>query len=71
MNVYREETGDNSPPITIGGGTYAKVIPGGVAFGPVRPGAVETAHQADEFISVEDLLLLVKIYAKALYALAQ
>lgn len=71
LKVYREETGDNSPPITIGGGTYAKVIPGGVAFGPVRPGALETAHQADEFISVEDLLLLVKIYAKALYALAQ
>ena len=71
LEVYREETGDNSPPIAIGGGTYAKVIPGGVAYGPVMPGAVETAHQADEFISIEDLLLLVKIYARALFSLAQ
>ena len=71
LQVYREETGDDSPPIAIGGGTYAKVIPGGVAYGPVMPGAVETAHQADEFISIDDLLLLVKIYARALFALAQ
>ncbi|HOQ03239.1 MAG TPA: dipeptidase PepV [Bacillota bacterium] len=71
LQIYREETGDYSPPIAIGGGTYAKVIPGGVAYGPVRPGTPETAHQADEFISIEDLLLLVKIYARAMLALAQ
>lgn len=71
LKVYREETGDCSPPITIGGGTYAKVIPGGVAYGPVMPGAPETAHQADEFISIDDLLLLVKIYARAMYELAR
>ena len=47
------------------------MIPGGVAYGPVRPGTPETAHQADEFISIEDLLLLVKIYARAMLALAQ
>lgn len=70
LRIYREETGDNSPPMAIGGGTYAKVIPGGVAYGPVRPGAEETAHQADERIAVDELLFLVRIYARALYALA-
>ncbi|HHY76282.1 MAG TPA: Sapep family Mn(2+)-dependent dipeptidase [Firmicutes bacterium] len=70
LRIYREETGDNSPPMAIGGGTYAKVIPGGVAYGPVRPGEVETAHQADERISVDELMFLVKIYARALFALA-
>lgn len=71
LQIYREETGDSLPPIAIGGGTYAKVIPGGVAYGPARPGDVEVVHQADEFISIDNLLLLVKIYARALYALAQ
>lgn len=70
LNVYREETGDNSPPMAIGGGTYAKVIPGGVAFGPVRPGVPETAHQADERLPVDDILFQVRIYARALFALA-
>lgn len=70
LRVYREETGDFSPPIAIGGGTYAKVIPGGVAFGPVRPGTPETAHQADEFLTIEDLVFQVRVYARALFALA-
>jgi succinyl-diaminopimelate desuccinylase len=71
LKIYREETGDlSSPPIAIGGGTYAKVIPGGVAFGPSKPGAPELAHQADERIALDDLLQLVRIYARALFALA-
>lgn len=70
LRIYREETGDFSPPVAIGGGTYARVIPGGVAYGPVKPGREETAHQADERISVEDLMQLVRIYARALYVLA-
>ncbi len=70
LRVYREETGDTSPPIAIGGGTYARVISGGVAFGPTKPGAPELAHQADERVSVDDLLQLVRIYARSLFALA-
>lgn len=70
LRIYREETGDNSPPIAIGGGTYAKVIDGGVAYGPVRPGVAERAHQADERITVDDLVFLVRVYARALFALA-
>lgn len=70
MAVYQEMTGDNRPPISIGGGTYARAIPKAVAFGPLFPGQPELAHQKDEFIGVEDLILNAKIYAKAIIALA-
>ena len=34
LEVYRDATGDNAPPKCIGGGTYAKMLPNVVAFGP-------------------------------------
>ncbi len=70
MAVYREMTGDDSEPITIGGGTYARGIEKAVAFGPLFPGQPELAHQKDEYIGVEDLILNTKIYAKAIVAIA-
>lgn len=70
LRVYREETGDMSPPMAIGGGTYAKVIKNGVAYGPGIPGAPELAHQADERITKDDLRFMVRVYARALFALS-
>lgn len=37
LSAYREVTGDDSRPISIGGGTYAKAMPNMVAFGPNFP----------------------------------
>lgn len=72
MEVYRTQTGDkDSEPITIGGGTYARVMDNAVAFGPAFPGRKDVAHQKDEFISVEDLMKITEIYAHALYELAK
>lgn len=72
MKVYREETGDyDSEPITIGGGTYARSMENAVAFGPVFPGQKELAHQKDEFISIDHLMKLARIYTKAIYELAK
>jgi succinyl-diaminopimelate desuccinylase len=72
MDVYREQTGDkDSEPIAIGGGTYARAMENAVAFGPVFPGQKEVAHQKDEFISIEHLMKITKIYAHALYELAK
>jgi len=72
MKVYREQTGDiDSEPITIGGGTYARAMDNAVAFGPLFPGEEEVAHQRNEYISIEDLMKLTKIYAHALYELAK
>ncbi len=72
MGVYREMSGDNkSLPITIGGGTYARAMKNAVAFGPMFPGQKDVAHQKDEYISIEHLMKITKIYAKAIYELAK
>jgi len=71
MKVYREFTGDNSEPVVIGGGTYARSMENAVAFGPLFPGQPELAHQKDEYIATDDLIKITKIYANALYELAK
>ncbi len=72
MEVYRKQTGDvNSEPITIGGGTYARAMENAVAFGPMFPGQPDVVHQKDEYISIEHLMKITKIFAQALYELAK
>lgn len=68
--VYREVTGDSAPPVAIGGGTYARKIPNVVAFGPYRPGTEPPIHAPDEYIAIDELLLLARIYAYAICTLA-
>ncbi len=70
MKVYQEYTGDKSEPTTMGGGTYARAIDRAVAFGAAFPGREELAHQKDEYISIDDLILVTKIYAAAILELA-
>ena len=71
MEAYRETTGDARGPLAIGGGTYAKEMKNIVAFGPMMPGREDVAHQADEYITVSDLMLCAEVYAKAMMALAE
>lgn len=72
MEVYKEETGDeNSRPLTIGGGTYARAMKNAVAFGPMFPGQEDVVHQKNEYISIDHLMKLTRIYAKAIYALTR
>lgn len=66
LSAYREVTGDDSRPISIGGGTYAKAMPNMVAFGPNFPGHENREHMGDEYILVEDFLKLEEIYERAL-----
>lgn len=66
LSAYREVTGDESRPISIGGGTYAKAMPNMVAFGPNFPGHENREHMADEYILVDDFLKLKEIYERAL-----
>lgn len=72
LEIYRQETGDyESKPITMGGGTYARSTPKAVAYGPHFPGAEDgPAHERDERISINNLIKAAKIYALALYKLA-
>ena len=72
LDVYRAETGDARPPETMGGGTYARAMHKGVAFGAMFPDTKAPGpHEKDEAWPVADLLRATKIYAKALARLAQ
>ena len=70
MTAYQEFTGDKSEPIAIGGGTYARKVKKGVAFGPLFPGQPELAHQKDECNGIDDLVKSAAIYAKAIIDIA-
>lgn len=69
--VYEEQTGEKAELLSIGGGTYARSLKSGVAFGPLFPGRPDIAHQKDEYIIIDDLLKATAIYAQAIYELAK
>jgi len=63
--AYRDNTQDNSEPISIGGGTYARDFKNAVAFGPVFPGESESMHMPNESASLENLIKALFIYQDA------
>jgi succinyl-diaminopimelate desuccinylase len=69
--VYNNETGRNDTPIAIGGGTYAKDMRNIVASGPIMPGQEEVEHQPNEYIAIDQLVNIAKIYAQDIYELAK
>lgn len=72
MQVYKEVSGDQAAkPVTIGGGTYAKFIKNGVAYGPMMPEREDVCHIADEYMLTEDFKNAILIYAKAIYELTK
>ena len=68
--AYEEVTGMDGTPVTTSGGTYAKVMPNIVPFGPSFPGQKGIAHLPDEWMNLDDLKTNLKIYALALAMLA-
>jgi len=64
--IYNQHTKQNAAPISMGGATYARALTHGVAFGPLPPDCEGTAHQVDEYISLEQFYALAEIYAKAI-----
>jgi succinyl-diaminopimelate desuccinylase len=69
QRVYTEQTGEEATLLSIGGGTYARSLKAGVAFGPLFPGRPDVAHQKDEYIEIDDLVKATAIYAQAIYEL--
>lgn len=63
--VYERNTGKEATCIAIGGGTYARALKTGVAFGVTRPGAPELAHNANERMSISDLIEDTHMFADA------
>ena len=70
QKVYEGQTGKKADLISIGGGTYARSLSAGVAFGPLFP-TTDSAHQKDEYIEIDDLLRSTALYAEAIYELAK
>jgi succinyl-diaminopimelate desuccinylase len=67
--AYEEHTYRKPHCISMGGGTYAHLIPGAVSFGPEFPGHPATEHSPDEYIELDDLLVATRIYASAMATL--
>lgn len=70
MGIYNDVTQSSEEPMAIGGGTYARLLPCAVAFGPAFPGQSNNCHMADESVDFDSLLRAGIIYAHALAQLA-
>ncbi len=70
MNVYNKVTGSNEKPIAIGGGTYARALKCGCAFGPEMKDEETTIHQANEYVTFDRIRLMSNIYYEAIKAIA-
>lgn len=71
LDVYTSQTGLEGHEQVIGGGTFGRLMPRGVAYGAMFPDSIDTMHQANEFIAIEDLLRATAIYAEAIYRLTR
>ena len=69
LGVYNEVSGENAEPIAIGGGTYARAIENGVAFGPAFGEEEDYIHQPNEYMPVENINKFFDILYKALLKL--
>lgn len=71
LKVYNDETGSDLKPMAIGGGTYARALPIGAAFGPEFPGEDAPVHEPNEYISVKNIEKMCRIYKKAIKQLTE
>jgi acetylornithine deacetylase/succinyl-diaminopimelate desuccinylase-like protein len=66
LEIYRRHTGQaDTAPISIRGGTYARLFPGAVSFGPELPGRTYRGHAPDEWIELETLDLYARMILDA------
>ncbi len=65
LDSYNTITGESAEPIAIGGGTYARALPCGVAFGALFPGQLDNMHAPDECIELKYLYKACEIYYDA------
>lgn len=69
LTAYRNQTGDMSPSYTIGGGTYARNLDKGVAFGAMFDDSEDLMHQKNEYITKKQLFNATSIYLEAIYSI--
>ena len=66
LEAYESCTGTAAEPVAIGGGTYARALQSGVAFGPEMPDDEPVVHRADEYITIERVRFLFNVYREAI-----
>ena len=71
LGVYNEVTGAKAQPVAIGGGTYARALKNGAAFGPEEDGEECTIHQPNEYITFEKIKKCFAIYKLAIERLTK
>ncbi|WP_164124898.1 Sapep family Mn(2+)-dependent dipeptidase [Sharpea azabuensis] len=67
QKAYEAITGMDGTPVTTTGGTYAKLMPHIVPFGPSFPGQKGIGHNPNEWMKIGDIITITKIYALTLY----
>ena len=70
LNIYEETFEEKGKPITTGGGTYARALENGVAFGPSLYGE-HCCHVPNEKISIDRLKKCYIAYKRAIYELSK
>ena len=68
--TYEKITGMDGTPVTTTGGTYAKIVPNILPFGPSFPNQKGIGHNPNEWMDRKDLIINTKIYALSMYRLA-
>jgi predicted dipeptidase len=71
LDIYkRHRNVPDARPQSVRGGTYARLFPRAVDFGPAFPGDLYTGHAPDESISLDNLDATTRMVAEALHTLA-
>lgn len=70
LSIYDSYTGTKSIPLTTGGGTYARALENGVAFGPFE-GDGPSCHIPNEKIKISQLEKCFNIYKQAIKELSK
>jgi len=71
LAVWREVTGEAGKPIAIGGGTQARLFPGGVDFGPSTDMVHYRGHGTDEYMTAPELARIAELTVAALWKLGR
>jgi succinyl-diaminopimelate desuccinylase len=64
---YERQTGDRGGFALAYGGSYAKAMDNIVSWGPIFPNGEDLCHEENEFIDVDKMTLMTKIYADSIF----
>ena len=70
LNLFDQHAGSTGSKAAVSrAGTYARLFPGAVSFGPVMPGRVPSAHAPNENLRASDLQFLLSLYLDLMFKL--